>query len=52
MWLGVNWLVVGSYFYASSLGLSKMERNALAQKFEKKEKKEKKRKKNIKLMHN
>ena len=46
MWLGVKWLVAGSYFYASSLGLSKMERNALAQKFERIEKKkEKKRKK-------
>lgn len=43
-------------FYASSLGLRKMKRNALAQKFEKNKKKEKKKKekkeKNYGLMHN
>ena len=48
MWLGVKWLVAGSHV----IGLSKMERNALAQKFEKRrkkeEKKEKKEKKKIK----
>ena len=39
--------------YTSSLGLSKMERNALAQKLERKEKKRKKRKEiNKELMHN
>ena len=38
-------------YVASSLGLSKMERNALAQKFEKKEKKIEE-KKSKELMHN